>query len=136
MFVIDVFNVDPLYLEVALEFEGVILPPEGEGLLVVAGFQPGHAFKHTTFDCAEEEVGVGIVVEFALPELLYFVFIFGGGGPDAVLDGLSGGRCTLWTLSSLALRMTMPRMLWEWGCSEGLTVLRWGKVWKMESQSL
>jgi len=36
VFVIDVFDVDPLYLEVALELEGVVLPPEGEGLLVVA----------------------------------------------------------------------------------------------------
>lgn len=36
MFVIDVLDVDPLEFEIALELERVVLPPEGEGLLVVA----------------------------------------------------------------------------------------------------
>lgn len=36
MLVVDVLDVDPFDLEVSLELERVVLPPEGKGLLMVA----------------------------------------------------------------------------------------------------
>ena len=36
MFVVDIFDVDPLYFEMSFEFEGVVLPPERKGFFVVA----------------------------------------------------------------------------------------------------
>lgn len=67
VFIIDVLDVDPLDLEVALELERVVLPPEGEGLLVVGGLEAGNALEHAALDCAEEEVGVGVVIDLSLP---------------------------------------------------------------------
>ena len=67
VFIIDVLDVDPLDLEVALELERVVLPPEGEGLLVVGRLQPRHALEHAALHCAEEEVGVRVVIRLSLP---------------------------------------------------------------------
>jgi hypothetical protein len=36
MLVVDVFDIDPFDFEIALEFQRMVLPPEGEGLLMVA----------------------------------------------------------------------------------------------------
>jgi len=36
MFIVDVFDVDPFEFEISFEFEGVIFPPEGKGLLVIS----------------------------------------------------------------------------------------------------
>jgi hypothetical protein len=63
----------------------MVLPPEGEGLLVVCGFESGDAFEHAALDCAKEEVGVSVIIEFALPELFDLAFVLGGGCPDAFL---------------------------------------------------
>jgi hypothetical protein len=106
--VVDVLDVEPLDLEEAFELERVVLPPEGEGLLVVAGSQPRHSLEHPALHSAEEQVGVDVAVHLPLPQLLDLSPVLGSGRPDAVLDGLRGGGSTLWTLSSLALRMTMP----------------------------
>lgn len=127
--VVDVLDVDPLDLEEALELEGVVLPPEGEGLLMEAGLESGHALEHSALDCAEEEVSVDSVLLLPLPQLFQLGLVFDGGGPDAVLDGLSGREGTLWTLSSLPLRMTTP-VAWDSVVrSMGeLMDLRWGKA--------
>ena len=65
---------------------------------MVARIQPGNSFEHAAFDCAEEKVSVCAVVNFALPELVDFAFVFRGGGPDAEFYGLGErgvpcGRC-------------------------------------------
>lgn len=67
VFIIDILDIDPLDLEVALELERVVLPPEGEGLLVVGRFEAGDALEHAALDCAEEEVSVGVVIDLSLP---------------------------------------------------------------------
>lgn len=67
VFIIDVLDVHPFDLEVALELERMVLPPEGEGLLVVGRLEAGNALEHAALDCAEEEVGVGVVIDLSLP---------------------------------------------------------------------
>lgn len=67
VFIIDILDIDPLDLEVSLELQRVILPPKGEGFLVIGGLQPGDSLKHAALDCAEEEVGIGVVIDFSLP---------------------------------------------------------------------
>lgn len=67
MFIIDVLDIDPLDLEVSLELEGMIFPPEWEGFLMIGRFESGYSLKHAAFDCAEEEVGIGVVMDFSLP---------------------------------------------------------------------
>lgn len=67
MFIIDILDVDPLDLEVALELKRVVLPPKGEGLLVVGGLEASHALEHAALDCTEEEVSVCVVIELSLP---------------------------------------------------------------------
>lgn len=52
--VVDVLNVDPLEFEVALELAVLILPPEREGLVVVARNQASDTLKMTTLDSTEE----------------------------------------------------------------------------------
>ena len=75
---------------------------------MVARVQPGNSFEHAAFDCAEEKVSVCAVVNFALQKLVDFAFVFRGGGPDAEFYGLGERGGTLWTLSSFALRITIP----------------------------
>jgi len=113
--VVDVFDVDPFELEVSFELERVVLPPEGESFFMVARLESSDTFEHTAFDCTEEEVGVCVVIDFALPQLFDFTLILGSGCPDAVLNGLHQTIATLCTLSSLALLMTIP--LTFWSCS-------------------
>ena len=111
MFVVNILDEDPLNLEIALELEGVVLPPEGECFFVVSRPKPGDALEHPAFDCTEKEIGVGIVAQFPLPKLFYFVLVLGSGCPDAVFYCLGRPYITLWTLSSLALLMTIPMVL-------------------------
>lgn len=66
----DVLHVDPLDLEVALELAVHVFPPEGEGLLVVAGDEPGHALEMPTLNCTEEQIGVDFVLQGVTPVLL------------------------------------------------------------------
>ena len=54
MLIVDILYVNPLNLEVALKFQCMVLPPEGESFLVIARFKPGDTFEHSTLDCAEE----------------------------------------------------------------------------------
>jgi hypothetical protein len=54
MLIVYILNVNPLYLEVAFKFKGMVFPPKRESFLVVARFEPGYTFEHSTFDCAEE----------------------------------------------------------------------------------
>lgn len=54
MLVIDVLDIHPLELEIALKFERMVFPPEGEGLLVIARLEPGDSFEHAALDCTEE----------------------------------------------------------------------------------
>lgn len=67
MFVIDILDIDPLNLKVTLEFKCVILPPKGKRLFVIARIEPGHTFKHATFDSTKEQVSVGAIINFPLP---------------------------------------------------------------------
>lgn len=113
MFVVDVLDVDPFELEVALEFQRVVFPPERESFFVVARFESCDTFEHAAFDCAEEKVGVCVVIDFSLPKLFDLALVLGSGGPNAVLDGLRKMANTLCTLSSLALRITMPLTFWS-----------------------
>jgi hypothetical protein len=94
-----------------------------------AGLQSGHTLEHSALDCAEKQISIDAVFLFPLPELLQLGLVLDGSGPDAVLDGLSGRRGTLWTLSSLPLRMTTP-VAWDSAVrSMGeLMDLRWGKA--------
>ena len=61
MFVIDIFDINPLNLEVPFEFQRMVLPPKWKCLLMVTRFQAGNAFKHPTFDRTKEQIGVGIL---------------------------------------------------------------------------
>jgi hypothetical protein len=67
MLVINIFDIDPFDLEVPLELKRMIFPPKGKGFLVVAGLESCHAFEHPTFDCAKEEISIGVVINFTLP---------------------------------------------------------------------
>lgn len=88
MLVVDVFDVDPLNEEEALELKRVIFPPEGEGLFVVVGGQSCDTLKHPGLDNAEEEVDLSSVFLVFLPQWLKFGLVLGSGGPNTVLDGL------------------------------------------------
>ena len=54
IFIIDIFDIDPLDFEIALKFQGMILPPERESLLMIPWFQTSHSFKHPTFYSTEK----------------------------------------------------------------------------------
>jgi hypothetical protein len=86
----------------------VVFPPEWEGFFVVARFESCDTFEHAAFDCAEEKVGICVVIDFSLPKLFDLALVLGSGGPNAVLNGLHNMTNTLCTLSSLALRITIP----------------------------
>ena len=88
MSVANVFHVDPLNLEMALEFAMLIFPPEGECLIEVATSQAGNALEMTAFDSREEHVGIHFALVVVAPVLVELVLVAVSGGPDTILDGL------------------------------------------------
>lgn len=127
MLVIDILYVDPFDFEISFELQCMIFPPKRESFFVICRFESCNSFEHSTLYGAKEQIGISIIINFSLPKLFDLTFIFWSSGPNTILNGLCEKRYTLWTLSSLALRITMPVMFcYDYTVWCVLTCLRWG----------
>jgi hypothetical protein len=54
VFVVDIFDVEPLYAKKSLEFHRLIFPPKGKCFLIVTRDEPSNSLEHTRLNDAEK----------------------------------------------------------------------------------
>lgn len=119
MIEINIFNIDPLNFKIIFKFMCKVFPPIRECIFNEPWSQFGYSFKHATFDNAEKQINFFAFRFWFNVQLVKFCSIFLCSSPYSVFYGLDKNKLTLWTLSSFALRITIPITLFlidkSWG---------------------
>jgi hypothetical protein len=86
MSVVDILDVNPLDIEMALELTVLVLPPIRKCLIIIARGQSSYPLEVTAFHSAKEQICMDFLVEILAPILLKFVLVTMSSCPHSILN--------------------------------------------------